>query len=233
MIKNCAILIQAMTKAQIVKIKKIEKQQSLSFHFFKYALIFMVGSLVGVLYEDLFYLIHFGHFKTHRGVIFLPFNPLYGAGFALAIWLLWKISNWYHQLTYGAILLGSVEYLASFFEELLTGSTSWGYSSVITNIDGRTTVIFALFWGLCATLVLQFIHPQFLQFLFEIDRKWVRIVVYTFFAFYMFDIVFSHTAVILAGMRAQGYQSRTFIGRFFEKYYSGDVLKNFFVNKSF
>lgn len=218
---------------QISALKTQEKQKDLGFHFFKYVLIFMLGSLLGVLYEDLLQLVRTGRFATHRGVIFLPFNPLYGAGFVLGIWILWKIPQWYHQFTYGSIILGTVEYFASFFEELLTGSTSWGYSSVITNIDGRTTVIYALVWGMAATLVLQFVHPHFLKYLLKIDRKWVRTVVYVFFAFYMFDIVFSHTAVILAGMRAQGYHSRTFIGRFFEKYFSGDVLKNFFVNKSF
>ena len=222
-----------MTKEKLTALKTAEKQKGFDFHVIKYMAIFFIGSFAGVIYEDIFMLIRTGHFETHRGVIFEPLNPLYGAGFVLAIWLLWKIPTWYHQLTYGALILGTVEYFASLFEEFFTGSTSWGYSGIITNIDGRTTVIFALFWGLCATLVLQFIHPYFLRLLLKIDRPWVRTLICGIFTIYMCDIVISHTAVILAGLRAQGYQSQTFIGRFFEKYFPGEFLKKFFVNKSF
>ena len=163
-----------MREISLFKLKQAEQKKDKGFHFFKYVVVFLFGSLFGVIYEDLLMLIRTGNFETHRGVIFEPLNPLYGLGFVIFVFVLWKVAKWYNQLIYGSLMLGGLEYVCSFFEELLTGSTSWNYST-ITNIDGRTTVIYALFWGLGAMLIIQFVYPQLLKFLLKFDSKWLRI----------------------------------------------------------
>lgn len=89
--------------------------------FKKLFFIFLVGSILGTIYEDL--LIYgqtyletgTGVWMTHRGVIWGPFNVIYGFGAALMCWVLLrkKLENW-QIFVYSAFLGGAVEYGLSF-----------------------------------------------------------------------------------------------------------------------
>ena len=62
----------------------------------KLFLIFVIGSVIGVLYEEILNLVKI-YFATgdivwelRRGVLYGPFNPLYGLGAVLVVYLLAK-----------------------------------------------------------------------------------------------------------------------------------------------
>lgn len=219
-----------MKKIELMELKIKEQLMGKGFSAFKYSLIFIFGGVIGVIYEELLALIRTGSYEMHRGVIFFPFNPLYGFGFVILVLVLTNIEKWYHKLTYGSLLLGGLEYFASLAEEIATGKVSWDYTNHLTNIDGRTTVLFALFWGTCATLFVIFIYPHILRFIIHIYKKPFIIAVRIIMALLIFDMIFSYTALILCSLRESGYKNQTYIGDFFEKYFPEKVINKFFTN---
>lgn len=204
------------------------KMQDKHFGKFLYSVLFIVGSVIGVIYEDILQVIRTGIFKTHRGVIYGPFNPLYGVGVVLLVWFLRKFPKWWQQLIYGGVAMSSLEYLASWLCETFTGQKCWDYSHQFLNINGRTTVPFILGWGLLGAAFMQFIWPYLLKFCLTIYTKPYKIFVAILMSVLIVDMLISYTAVVLCFLRESGYTSKTFIGRFFEKHYPASYLKNFF-----
>ena len=100
----------------------------------KLFLIFVIGSVIGVLYEQLLNLVKIylttGDivWELRRGVIYGPFNPLYGLGAVLVIYLLAR-PNYSNIKTfiYGGLLGGIIEYSISLLQEIFTHTTSWDW----------------------------------------------------------------------------------------------------------
>ena len=106
---------------------------------YKLLLVCFIGSFVGVVVELLWCLLRNGYLESRSGLVYGPFNLLYGAGAVALTACLYKFRNngaWVSFL--GGMLVGSVvEYACSFGQELLFGSRSWDYSEVPFNLNGR------------------------------------------------------------------------------------------------
>lgn len=94
--------------------------------FKKMYLIFVLGSFFGTIYEDILsfskhlFIKNEIYLATHRGVIYGPFNPLYGVGIVLVIYLLGrKKRSAAKTFIYGALLGGTIEYIVSFLMDKL------------------------------------------------------------------------------------------------------------------
>jgi len=122
--------------------------------------IFLLGSIFGAYYEQIvnvFIHYHYHHelvWQLRRGVIYGTISPVYGMGAVLIIGILGrkKREDW-KTILYGAFLGGSFEYIISFLMELVLGAKSWDYTNRPLNINGRTTILYMIFWGL-AVLIL-------------------------------------------------------------------------------
>lgn len=118
--------------------------------------VFLIGSVIGSLYEEILFLVQHlmatGElaWSLRRGVIWGPFNVIYGFGAVIMVYLLLRkpYKNW-QIFIYAALLGGVVEYLISFLQEFFTHTMSWDYSGLWLNINGRTTIPFMLVWGGC------------------------------------------------------------------------------------
>ena len=121
--------------------------------------VFIIGSVIGSLYEEIlnFLLVYSrtGQFvwEYRRGVIYGPFNIIYGIGAVIIVSLLAdRKHKWYETILYGSLLGGGIEYLISFLQETFTRTTSWDYSNKFLDINGRTTLPFMLIWGIFSFL---------------------------------------------------------------------------------
>ena len=83
--------------------------------------------------------IRHGYFESRAGLVYGPFNLLYGVGATALTLLLYRYRNRSASISFfGGVIIGSaVEYLLSWAQETLFGSTSWDYSAVPLNINGR------------------------------------------------------------------------------------------------
>lgn len=211
--------------------------QGLSFS--KLTLLFVLGSFLGVVWENALgvvkRLIKFGtlSYRDHRGVIYGPFNPLYGIGIVAIIYILGrkKRSNT-KNFIYGALLGGLTEYIASYLMEIVIGAQSWNYSDQFLNINGRTSVGYMLFWGFGMMLLLK-VWPWISKQIERIPRKLGGLLVKFFVIFLSLDIIISWTALGRQVLRHKGYEPFTFVGELYDKYYTDEFLKKIYVNMEF
>lgn len=208
--------------------------------FSKLALIFVLGSFLGVVWENglgiVKRLIKYGTFslRDHRGVIYGPFNPLYGFGITFIIYLLGR--NKRHPaktFLYGALLGGLIEYVASFLLEMLLGAKSWDYSHQLWNINGRTSIPYMIFWGFGMMILMHIVYPWISKVIEKIPRKLGNFLVKFFVIFLSIDMIISWTALGRQVLRNKGYEPFTIIGEFYDKVYTDEFLKKIYVNMNF
>jgi len=210
------------------------------FSFSKMYIIFVLGSFLGVIYEEIigfvkhYHIYHEFLWETRQGVIYGPFNPLYGAGIVFIILLLGK--NKRHPLktfTYGALLGGAIEYIISFLMELVLGAKSWDYTNRPLNINGRTTILYMIFWGLAVLILVHIIYPYISKCIEKIPKKIGDILVKFLVIFMTFNMIISWTALARQTLRHKGYPPFTFLGEFYDKVYTDEYLKTKYANMQF
>lgn len=199
--------------------------------FNKLFMVFMFGSFLGTIYEEILMVVRYHTCYTARhGIFFGPFNPLYGFGIVVLILALIKIKKWYNCILAGAVLGGSVEYFASLFQEIFTGTVSWNYSQKFLNINGRTTVIYALFWGIAGFLLVRFIYP-YLSALIEKIPYDVGNFIVPFLVLYMsFSIFITFGSMIRLSLFNKNIGPFSPLGKFFDKYFPYKTIKYYFPN---
>lgn len=221
-------------------VKKDEEPFAKGLCFSKMVLIFTLGSFLGVVWENALgvvkRLIKFGtlSYRDHRGVIYGPFNPLYGFGIMIIILVLGrKKRHPAKTFCYGALLGGAIEYIASFFLELIFGARAWNYSDQILNINGRTSIAYMLFWGFGMMLLIHIAYPWISRKIETIPKRIGNILVKFFAIFLSVDMIISFSALGRQALRHKGYKPLTFVGEFYDKVYDDEFLKKIYVNMKF
>ena len=205
--------------------------------FYKLFWIFLFGCVFGAYYEQILNMvIHYNYhheivWQLRRGVIYGPISPIYGAGAVLLIWVLGrkKRADW-QTILYGALLGGGFEYLISFLQETFLGTVSWDYTNEILNINGRTTIPFAIVWGLLALALVKLIYPAISNIVEGMPYKFGKILTNILIVLLALDMAISWGALARQIFRHNGYPAVTFVGEFFDKYYPDEVLKKSYTN---
>ena len=98
-------------------------------------LIFLLGSLVGWIHEEIFYWITEGMLRN-RGVLYGPWLPIYGIG-ALGIYALKPLKPHPVRLFLLCVAVtGVVEYVIGYAGIRFLGMRLWDYRGLFLNIDG-------------------------------------------------------------------------------------------------
>lgn len=199
--------------------------------FQKLFFIFLFGSVFGTIYEDLLIYVQSGEWMIHRGVIYGPFNVIYGFGAAVMCWVLLrkKYNNW-EVFGISAVLGGAVEYLLSLGQEVVTGTTSWDYSDQILNLGGRTSVPIMIVWGLMGILLVKVIYPVISNLVERIPRNVGEPIFWVLLVFMILNCLVSWTAIIRQNLRHHGMAPWTPIGEIYDEYYNDEFLERYFPN---
>lgn len=205
--------------------------------FKKLFFIFIIGSVFGTIYEDL--LIYgqtyletgTGVWMTHRGVIWGPFNVIYGFGAALMCWVLLrkKLENW-QIFVFSAFIGGAVEYGLSFLQETFTGTTSWDYSNQLMSLGGRTTVPIMAFWGFLGLILVKVVYPFLSNLIEKIPLEIGERLFAVLLVFMIFNMLISWTAILRQNLRHHGVKPFTPVGEFLDAQFNDDYLKRYFPN---
>lgn len=210
------------------------------YSFKKLFFIFVIGSIIGVLYEEILNTVKIylatGDivWELRRGVIYGPFNPLYGLGAVLVVYLLVR-PNYSNIKTfiYGGLLGGTLEYSISLLQEIFTHTTSWDYSNHFLNIGGRTTIPFLIAWGIFTLIFAKIIYPYLSKWIEKIPINIGNIVFYILLIFLIIDMFISWTALFRGAMRKSDIEPITPIGRLYDRIYPDSVLSKHFPNTEF
>ncbi|MFQ9247703.1 MAG: putative ABC transporter permease [Clostridium paraputrificum] len=116
---------------------------------YKLVLIFMIGSFIGYIVEMLYCYLKNGRFESRKGVIYGPFSPVYGFGAIVFTILLYKLEHFNAFIIFvvSAVVGAIFEYICSFVQEKTIGTISWQYNKTPLNLGGRTSGLYALYWG--------------------------------------------------------------------------------------
>jgi len=198
------------------------------YSFYKLALIFVAGCLLGTWYEEIFHLISKGYYENRSGVIYGPFNPIYGVGFLLMLFVLKPFNRWYTAILAGAIAGGVFEYAANFGQEYFTGAVSWSYHNRFLNINGRTTLPYALFWGALGYFMVKIVYPFLSYHIERLPERSGKVFTWALVVFLFLNMAVSYGALIRAHARNEGAEARTPIGELFDRYYCDERLREAF-----
>ena len=192
--------------------------------------IFVIGCIVGTYYEQFLTLFLSGNWASRQGVIYGPFNPVYGFGMLIMVWTLHNQKDWKRLMLYGAIAGGGLEYLLSFLQEFFIGSRSWDYTHHLLNINGRTTIPFALFWGLLTIIIVKFVYPFLSNGIEKIPYKFGTFLTIIFAVLLSVDMVLTGAVLLRQGARNDGKEPYTVVGQWIDKVYTDEYLEEIFPN---
>ena len=192
--------------------------------FAEYLYIYLLGGLVGTVYETILNLCKGKGFVFCNGSILTPFNFVYGAGAVFIIMLLHNRKKFYEVYLIGAFGGGIAEYALSFLEEKLLGAKSWDYSNLFLNINGRTTVPIMLFWGLLCLAVVYLVYRPLDKVFQKLPQKAMTISAIIIFVFLVFDLSLTMLAIFRFVRRSQGLAAVTFAGRIADKFFTDEFM---------
>lgn len=211
--------------------KMLFKEKNKSFaagiNFYKLFWVFFIGSILGVVIETIWCFITTLKFQSRSGLIYGPFNLVYGFGNVIITlclyWLRKKRDLWI--FLGGVFLGGGYEYLCSWTQQRIFGTVSWDYSKMSFNLSGRINLTYCFFWGILAILWVKHLYPEMSKLIEKIPNKSGIILTWVLVVFMIFNTVISASAVYRQSERHLGVSAANSFEVFLDKYYSDTFLQ--------
>ncbi len=175
-------------------------------NFYKLFLILFIGSFAGVVVELIWCLLRHGYIESRSGLVYGPFNLVYGLGALCLSLTLYRYRNRSALYSFiGGFVTGSVvEYACSFFQELIFGSTSWDYSNVPLNLNGRICLLYSIFWGFLGVFWVKSLYPRLSVWILAIPNSIGKGLVWVLLIFMLYNSAVSAVAVYRWSERIEG-----------------------------
>ncbi len=196
--------------------------------FYKAVYIYMLGGLVGTIWETLLNFARGRGFVYCNGSILTPFNFVYGVGALVIILCLGTQTKAWQVYLIGAAGGGAVEYILSFLEEKILGTRSWNYSNKLLNINGRTTIIYMAFWGLLCLGVIFVIYNPLISWLNSLPPKPMQLIAIVMAVIIALDFIITMGALIRYTGRFADKQAITAVGSLIDKIFSDTFMQKRF-----
>lgn len=202
---------------------------------YKILLICFMGSFAGVVVELLWCLLVNGYIESRSGLVYGPFNLLYGVGAVALSLCLYKFRNRGRWISFvGGMAIGSiVEYVCSWGQELLFGSRSWDYSHMPFNINGRICLIYSVFWGLLGVLWIKNIYPRMAKAILKIPNRVGKTITILLLVFFIFNGFVSSVSMFRWSQRDKGIQASNSFWELIDKRFPDERMERIYANMKF
>ena len=202
------------------------------FCFYKLFLIYVIGCMIGTYYEEILTLCRSGQWLSRQGIIYGPFNPVYGAGFLAFSALLCRNlkRKWWLTYIYSCLIGGATEMISSLIGEYVFKANAWDYSDKFLNIMGRTTIPYMLFWGAGGLIFVKVIYPALSRLIEFTPKRIGNAIMPTFMIFVLLSHVVSYAALFRYGTRSEGQPASSGIEKVLDKYYDDSFMKQYYDN---
>ena len=202
---------------------------------YKILLVAILASIIGVIVETLFCLVVIGEWQSRVGLVYGPFNLLYGVGAVCLTLALYRYRNRSWLISFfGGMIVGSVvEYLCSWGQEMLIGSRSWDYSSMPFNINGRICLLYSIFWGFLGVLWIKNIYPRMAQMILKIPNKPGKILSWVLTVFLVFNSLMTVVSVWRWTQRLDGVAPANGWEAFLDERFPNERMERIFANMEF
>lgn len=208
---------------------KKEKNETLK-KLLKVFWIFIIGSVLGYIVEMIVGFVQNGHFVTRQGLVLGPFIQVYGIGLVVYYLIVPNAKTNLQTFVISMILGGVVEYIFSYFQERYFGTVSWDYSNLPFNVNGRTSLLHCIYWGIGGVMFMRFIYPNVQKIDKLYKNKYFKIVTILLVIFIAFDIAISSMAVYRKKERKMNIKAETKMDILLDKYYPDEKLEEIYSN---
>ena len=225
----------APTNAEIDYQERKSRHFAQGISFYKLFWVFFIGCFLGVVLETLYCYLQRGHFESRVGLIYGPFNLVYGIG-ALALSLaLYRFRNRGRIFSFvGGFIVGSViEYGCSLFQELIFGTTSWDYSNMPYNLNGRICLLYSIFWGILGVLWIKDLYPRMSKWILKIPNHAGKIVTWVLTVFMAVNCLVSAVAVWRWAERVSGVPAENGFEELLDARFPDERMERIYANMSF
>lgn len=163
-----------LNRAQLREVRQAEREvrndflDHLKIGWYQLVMIFFIGSVLGLLLEEVWMFITAGVTESRVGLVWGPFSPLYGAGAVLLTLVTFQLrrvhaKGWVVFLV-SMVVGGLLEQLTGWGMETFMGAVSWDY--IAGGVPGAITkwvaVPFLFFWGLLGYAWYKLVMPDLL-----------------------------------------------------------------------
>lgn len=202
---------------------------------YKLLLILFIGSFAGVVVELMWCLIRNGYLESRSGLVYGPFNLLYGAGAVALTVCLYRFRNRSGWISFlGGMLVGTVvEYLCSWGQEALFGSRSWDYSTMPFNLNGRVCLLYSIFWGVLGVFWIKDLYPRMAQLILKLPNKIGKIFTVAVTVFLIFNGVVSLLAVDRWAERVEGQAPGNSLEELLDERFPNERMESVYANMDF
>jgi uncharacterized membrane protein len=159
--------------------------------------VFVFGSFAGFVVETIYCLVTTGVIENRSGLLFAPFNVVYGIGAVVLYIGLHKVNaaSIFAIFLFGMLAGTIVEFMVSWFQQAVFGSISWDYSTLPFNIAGRVSLLFAVFWGVLAVLWVKVLQPVLEKSISFVHGKFGMSLLIGLLVFLVLNMVISSAAI--------------------------------------
>ena len=233
--KKVRILPPAPTNAQIDYREKQEAHFAQGMTFYKLFWVFFIGCFAGVVLETIYCLIQRGHYESRVGLIYGPFNLVSGIGALCLSGALYQFRNRGRVFSFvGGFVVGSVvEYACSWFQEVCFGSTSWDYSNMPYNLNGRICLLYSIFWGILGIFWIKDIYPRMAKWILKIPNKVGKPLTWVLLVFMVFNSVMTLFTSLRWTARREGIEPRNAFEAYLDEHYPDERMQKIFANAEF
>lgn len=135
---------------------------------------------------------------NRSSLLYGTFSVVWGLG---AVVLTVSLQRFAHQedrkvFLGGFVIGGTYEYLCSVFTELVFGTVFWDYSHMPLNINGRTNVLYCIFWGLLAVIWVKILYPPMEKAIEKIPPLLGQILTWVVFLVILCDALLTGSAML-------------------------------------
>lgn len=197
--------------------------------------IFLIGGIIGFVFETFYVFFTTGVWMNRAGVLYGPFNQVYGLGAVLFVLLLYRFrhKNAFIIFSVAAVVGGAFEYAASWVQEFAFGSVSWEYSERAANIGGRTNVMYSLGWGLMGLIFITHTWPYLSELIERIPNKMGKPLTVVLALLLGANLLLSAAAVSRYSERARGIPANGAVTQWLDNTYPDDAMARHYPSMEF
>lgn len=194
--------------------------------------LFLGSSFLGCILEAVFVWMGTGIWMSRSSLLYGALSIVWGLGAVLMVWILSPLHRYGAWAVWagGAVLGGGFEYLASLVLELTYHRLFWDYSHIPLNLDGRTNLWYAIFWGLAGLLWVYWLAPALLRLLNSIPVRVARPLAGVLAILLAVDILLSVAAFWRMNQRSLGQEPSYHWELLLDTWYSNQVMQHRYQN---
>ena len=225
----------APTNAQIDYAEKRMRHFAQGKSFYKLFWVFFIGCFLGVMVERIWCFVRYGLYEPRVGLIYGPFNLVYGIGAWALTLALYPFRNRGKIFSFigGALVGSAVEYACSWFQEMVFGSVSWDYSSQPFNLNGRICLLYSIYWGVLGVLWIKELYPRMAKLILKIPNKVGKPLTFVLLIFMVFNTVMTGLTTLRWMERCQGKPADNAFEVYFDEHYPNERMESILSNLVF